>query len=92
MPCHRFHLPDGAAVTVCSRGRTRSCASCGLPSTKLCDYPLRGRRAGATCSRPQCDACAVTVGKGPSGDSVDYCRAHAEIFAHGPVQPTLPGL
>ena len=57
----------------CSRGPVKSC-KCGRRSTKLCDYPLRGKKQGKTCDAPLCDRCATSVGK-----NLDYCCVHAEI-------------
>lgn len=72
-------LPDGTAVHICDRGnkpRARACAFCGT-STKdyhLCDFPLRGKRKNATCSKPICVACAVKI-----GDNRDLCPPHAKM-------------
>jgi hypothetical protein len=41
---------------------------------KLCDYPLRGKRAGATCDRKLCERCAVHA-----GPDLDYCPPHARL-------------
>jgi len=82
MPCEVKRGPTGSIdVIICRRGqRSKPCASCGRPSTKLCDYPLTGSRIGETCSRPLCDACATTVGR-KGGATIDYCRVHAERHA-----------
>lgn len=83
MARERFLGPDGSLVIICTREqRAKPCKSCGRPSTKLCDYPLQGRKAGATCSVPMCDRCATTVGSA-GGDTVDYCRVHAEMKRGG---------
>lgn len=73
---------------MCSRGkRHKKCADCGRPATLLCDYKLRGKKEGKTCDRPLCRACAVNAGRIPeitggmrSSDTVDYCKAHAELM------------
>ena len=65
---------------VCTRGsrsKSKPCA-CGIPSTKLCDYPLKGSKLGSTCDRPMCDAHAV-----PQGKNVDYCQPYATLAAKG---------
>lgn len=66
----------------CSRGRTPSrcasgCAGAGRV-VALCDYPLSGKRAGTTCSRPLCAACrrAVVDAGVHAKDGVDLCPAH----------------
>lgn len=50
---------------ICTRGRRPpKCSECkAAPSTKQCDYPLRGKVAGRTCSRHLCARCAVTAGQ-----------------------------
>ncbi len=65
MPCEPFPLAGGVAI-ICSRGRRRkTCATpgCNRTATKLCDFPLEGKRAGKTCDRDMCDACAVSMGE-----------------------------
>jgi len=75
MPCMTYKLKeDGAVVIACTRGRRRTtfCAQCQTNSaTKLCDFPLSGKKAGQTCDRPLCVHCAVSVGK-----DKDYCAVH----------------
>lgn len=71
MPCDTFKL-DGVTVTVCSRGRrAKPCVVCGARSTRLCDFPLKGRLEGKTCDAALCPRHAVRVGK-----DRDYCPAH----------------
>jgi hypothetical protein len=74
---------------VCSRGQRRKvCSECkARPATLLCDYPLKGRKAGKTCDRALCRRCAVQVQGIPEqlgfaleaivADTVDLCPAHA---------------
>ena len=71
MPCRIM----GKAI-VCSRGgrRTAPCAYCGRPQDVLCDFPLTAARAGQTCDKPMCKACATHV-----EPDEDYCRAHAKM-------------
>ena len=73
MPCRPVDLGNGVTAIVCSKGDRRSC-KCGRRSTKLCDYPLRGKKQGRTCDAPLCDRCATSVGR-----DKDYCPAHVEI-------------
>jgi hypothetical protein len=92
MACTPLYQNGQRVGFICSRGRarTRPCVECGTPSTKLCDYPLEGKRKGKTCDRPLCDACAVTQPKvrhigtntdelttSPPDDTFDLCPAHA---------------
>lgn len=88
MKCDVLDLGGGATAIVCSRGhrRPKPCVQCGKPSTKLCDFPLKGKKAGATCSRPICDACARNMGASDK-DTIDYCPTHA---AMGDPKPTPP--
>lgn len=77
MTCHE--LKDGKGKVIgfaCSRGRAGAlCSACGKrPHTKLCDFPLTGTKAGHTCDRKLCNACAV-----PRGRDVDYCPTHAKV-------------
>lgn len=81
MPCTPVPLPGGITAIVCSRGRRRprSCAHCGKPSSKLCDFERKvpeirdgqQRLVVKTCDKPLCDACAVSV-----GPDRDYCPDH----------------
>lgn len=73
----KFKLADGTEVTgiACSRGRqSKPCTECGGRSTKLCDFPLRGPKAGKTCDAALCGRCAVK-----RGADVDYCPPHARL-------------
>jgi hypothetical protein len=82
---------------VCSRGRRSprcSVTGCTSPSERQCDWPLRGKRKGATCSR---HLCAKHTTERPdgfgetydlTGETIDLCPAHAAM-APAPV-PTPP--
>lgn len=86
MTCTSYRLGDGGFAIVCTRGRPAraTCSACGTREHELlCDYPLRGKKAGKTCSRKLCSACAVKVG------DLDYCPAHAKLPA-APAQPAAP--
>ena len=80
MPCNPVNLPGDAYAIVCTRGgrRPKPCAYCGMPSSRLCDYPLRGPKAGKTCDEPMCTRCAT---RPDPREDVDYCRAHAAAIA-----------
>lgn len=76
MTCERFDLPGGGYAIVCSRGRKprAKCSACNVRVHELlCDFPLSGKKAGKTCSRKLCSACAVKVGE------LDYCPPHAKV-------------
>lgn len=78
MACQRIVTADGAVGWVCGPKPRRKRCACGRESTKLCDYPLRGRAAGRTCDAPLCDACAVvqgTVTRIPTGDVAQIHRS-----------------
>jgi len=75
--CERFDLGGGAFAIVCSRGKRTTappCSACKTrPSTRLCDFELRGKRAGKTCSAKLCDRCSVQRGE------LDLCPPHAKV-------------
>jgi hypothetical protein len=78
MTCTPFRLADGTFGIACTRGeRPRRCSACkSRPATLLCDYPLRGSKAGKTCDKPLCERCAAHV-----GTDRDLCPAHAGLEA-----------
>lgn len=97
MPCDPIDFGDGVTGHACSRDRRRRspCVECRARAhTKLCDYPLAGRKRGRTCDRPLCARCAIVVGRHDDGDSVDYCHAHAlhtgGQMVEAPVSPRGP--
>jgi len=71
--CELVDLGDGGVAIVCTRGRRRaSCSHCGRhAATLLCDFPLKGKKAGRTCDRKLCPKCAVHLGE------ADYCPPHS---------------
>ncbi len=76
MPCDI--LPGG--VIACSRGRRRAnCDSPGCTSAHvaLCDWPLKGDKAGRTCDRKMCGR-----HRHPVGSDRDYCNAHYVLDEH----------
>ena len=76
MPCERVDTQRWGAAIVCSHvARPKPCAICGQRSSKLCDFPLTGRLAGQTCSRPLCVACAVH-----QKPDLDFCPVHAKML------------
>lgn len=75
MPCRTIDLGNGAYAIACTRGRNpKPCCSCGRPSSKLCDFPLKGNTTGQTCDRPICEKCAKHV-----PPDTDYCPTHAQM-------------
>jgi hypothetical protein len=77
MPCRTHVRPDGGVLSVCSRGagaRSRCIVCTTVYDIKLCDYPLRGAKAGQTCSRPVCGRHARH-----QEPDLDYCPAHARL-------------
>lgn len=88
MSCERIDLPDGFIIT-CTRGRRAPalCSECKWrPATLLCDYELRGAKAGATCSRKLCSTCRAKRGE------LDLCPAHARVVDRAHQQLELGGL
>ena len=74
MPCTHYSGP-GFQTFVCSRGRSHrpscSAAGCTRPSTKLCDFPVKG----GTCDRPLCDGHAHQV-----ADDKHFCPGHYRLW------------
>lgn len=90
MACETFkaEMPDGRPVygIVCTRGqRRRRCVDCGRPADYLCDWKLRGRKAGKTCDRPVCGRCATVpeLDGAPVPDK-HLCQAHGRAWAKHP--------
>lgn len=85
--CTKFEVPGGIAI-VCSRGsnRARACAFCGASVRQyvLCDFPLRGKKAGATCSKPACTKCATSIGA-----DKDLCPPHARYAREHGIEKLL---
>jgi len=79
MTCRPLNRGNGVTGWACSRGER--CKECGGRASKLCDYPLRGGKAGKTCDAALCAKCAVNV-----GPDRDYCLPHARVAAKQ-VQP-----
>ena len=82
MPCIPIDLGNGATAIVCTRERAKRCKECGAAASRQCDFPLRGRAAGRTCSAYLCERCAVRTTAG-----LDYCPPHARIAAKGEQLP-----
>lgn len=71
MSCRSIVNAEGEVIGIaCTRGAIR--CECGSASSKLCDFPLKGAKAGKTCDRRICGRCAVVM-----GPNKDYCPAHA---------------
>lgn len=85
MTCVRTDLGNDVVAWSCSRGRRKEQPPCSVCKTRehalLCDFELRGSKAGNTCSAKLCTSCAVTVGK------LDLCPPHAKVST---TQTTLP--
>lgn len=79
MTCIPIAGPGGLTGIVCTRGekRPKPCRYCRQPSTRLCDYPLRGAKKGKTCDIALCDRCAATIA------GADFCRPHEKLWRDG---------
>lgn len=95
--CERITLHDDAGNVVGSAHITRdvrysSCVSCGgRAGAAQCDFPLTGKRKGATCSKHLCARCSVRLTPAEiekvraagvalaSPDETDLCPAHARL-------------
>lgn len=91
MPC----IPLGGGGYACSRGRGGRRAMCSVckqrEAAKLCDFPLRGRRAGKTCDAKLCDGCAVQQPvTSIDGDTVDFCPPHDRLAKQRGEQLSIP--
>lgn len=64
-------LPGGGFV--CRSGQRKACATpgCGGRVVALCDYPIKGKKPGATCSAAMCERCRASV-----GPDRDFCPPH----------------
>lgn len=83
MTCKHVAFPGGHGV-ICSRGRARRrCRFCGEFADRQCDYPLRGLKAGRTCSAYVCTRCAPDR-LGAGGEPLNYCPPHARMDAAKP--------
>jgi hypothetical protein len=68
---------EPVTIITCRRGQRRAHCEvdgCIREHTKLCDFPLKGRKAGQTCDRKMCDSHAAGV-----GPDRDYCIPHASL-------------
>jgi hypothetical protein len=63
MGCDLYYGEDGKLkMAICSRNAKKEyCKICGKRATKLCDFPLSGKKEGQTCDAKLCDKCAVQV-------------------------------
>lgn len=85
MGCETFISEDGTIVgIVCNRGgKTRRCVNCNQRKAgRLCDWKLKGKKAGKTCDRPLCATCSVTpvLPDGSKAKDKDLCPAHARLW------------
>jgi hypothetical protein len=75
MSC-KTYVVDVITYIACNRGgRTERCAECNSPAGILCDWKLTGAKAGATCDRKLCEACARSVAPGKH-----LCPAHGRVL------------
>jgi hypothetical protein len=85
MGCEVFTSPDGKVVGImCSRGgKTQQCAECKKRKAgRLCDWKLKGDKAGKTCDRPLCATCSVTpiLQDGSKAKDKDLCPVHSRLW------------
>lgn len=79
MTCEHVPMPGGGTMILCNRSRRPAkCRFCDHRASYQCDFPLKGRSAGKTCSVNLCQACAVRQPvTALHGDTVDFCPPHA---------------
>lgn len=92
MRCDPLVVDRRVVGFVCTSGRMRRCG-CGERERSQCDYPLAGKRAGATCSRSLCPRCgtewttAAPVQPEPAyrqkWGRLDLCSVHATEVREG---------
>lgn len=80
--CTAIDLGNGSVAMVCGgRHRTKRCAHCGKTAGLQCD----GLKAGKTCDRWICSACATNV-----GENVDLCKLCVKAGVKtAPIQESL---
>lgn len=87
LKCRPFEVRDAAGERVgggfiCGGRETakkcRGLPGCTRKSKFLCDFPLAGEKAGKTCDRPLCAACAKVVGA-----DLHYCPSHGMLDPEG---------
>ena len=77
MICDELVIGGRVVGFACRRGQRKQCEFCrNAPATLQCDEPLRGAKAGATCSKYMCRGCARTVGSFDSDVELDLCPPH----------------
>lgn len=85
MACTRTLVPGGVVWT-CTRGFDNkvACKFCGtrVDAVVLCDWKLKGEKAGQTCSAAMCRKCATRV-----GDDKDLCPPHNRLWDKDPRNP-----
>jgi hypothetical protein len=84
MACKVTDLGGGNFAVLCGpRQRSKPCSvpHCRGHVERLCDYPIAGRKAGATCSAGICARHATKVAvRDLLGDrELDYCPPHARL-------------
>ena len=59
--------------------RTKRKCDCGAPAEVMCDFPLRGAKAGQTCGALLCADCAWRVHLTAQGP-IHYCAMHRMVY------------
>lgn len=75
MPCTPIDFGNGVTGIVCTRGSRARCGECGNHAPYLCDWKLKGKKAGKTCDRKLCGSCATS----PAKDK-HLCPAHSRMW------------
>lgn len=83
--CHSTKVGD-VQMFVCTNERPAPLCPCGSGErgTKLCDFPLRGKKQGKTCDKRMCERCAANV-----GPDRDLCQAHHRLVRQADVPAQL---
>ncbi len=84
MTCRKVDLGNGAWIISCTRGEQRArCKVCRGSAGLLCDWKLKGPKAGKTCDAPLCERCAQS----PAPDK-HLCPAHWRVWEAHPANAT----
>jgi hypothetical protein len=84
MSCTTIVVNGKAVGFACARTSGKRCVQCGARAGALCDFPLKGAKAGQTCSRSLCEKCLVKVGA-----ALDYCPQHAAMTTRARPKPDI---
>lgn len=80
--CEMRKMPDGTVMFITHSGGPRlvKCDYCQNPHSKLCDWPVPGKKSG-TCDRKLCyNHSKQPVPEFGKEQDIDYCPEHYELY------------